>query len=160
MECNTNHIILLYCYRQVDCRSLFDWGGSLGSCKPQIIIIWSIFQVVRMQVDSSTDTGCIHALHCSSSLCQILHTNTSSCSFGTGCRTSLVCAERLCEPSSWGLCWDKWHSYIKCFDSIFWNILHAFSHIWNMGKLNIFSRYFMLFITFKIVEYKKLFLTC
>ena len=39
MESNAYHIIPSYRHLPVSCRNLFDLCGSLGSCKPQIIII-------------------------------------------------------------------------------------------------------------------------
>ena len=39
-EHNANHIIQLYCHLPVSYRSLVDRCGSIGSCKPQILLFF------------------------------------------------------------------------------------------------------------------------
>ena len=53
MTCHQNpgpaiHIIPSYCHLSVSCRSLVDWCGSFGSCKPQIYIFFNVIAEARL----------------------------------------------------------------------------------------------------------------
>ena len=61
-ESNANNIIPSYCHLSVSCRSIVDRCGSLGSCKPHIIIInfftvslaeWSVCLTTGHEVEGS-----------------------------------------------------------------------------------------------------------